>query len=126
MSHTALIGFAPLTTLERINDPAWKRPGRMMCDAGALRFLPGETSVPLIVNHDDTRRIGTVRTLMRWDDRPAPVSSRRGHRRPARLADPERHQCSFGYKSGGRSQDVFGCEIQTRLRHRGQRARGNI
>ena len=72
MSHTALIKFAPIFTLERFNDPAWSRPGRTMYYNGALRFLPAETSIPLIVDHDDSREIGAVHELfkMDWTDGP--------------------------------------------------------
>ena len=36
MSWTSLIRFAPLTTLERVNNPAYQEPGRTLYDTGAL------------------------------------------------------------------------------------------
>ena len=56
MSHTALIRFAPLTTLERVNDDRWKDRGRTMYDPGGLTFAPSKDSVPLLVNHDRRTR----------------------------------------------------------------------
>jgi hypothetical protein len=66
MSHEAIIKFAPVFTLDRFNDPKW-RPDRRMYYPGALRFLPGTEAVPLIVDHDDDREIGTVQKLHKWD-----------------------------------------------------------
>jgi hypothetical protein len=72
MSHDVTIKFAPIFTAERFSDPAWTRPGRTMCYPGALKFLPGTTTVPLLVDHDDGREIGTVNRLfqMDWVDGP--------------------------------------------------------
>ena len=68
MNYTTLIRFAPLTTLERLNDPNWARPGRTMYDHHSLTFLPHRTSVPLLINHDPEREIGIVRELTRFED----------------------------------------------------------
>jgi hypothetical protein len=38
------------------------RPGRDLYQRGSLRFLPGQETVPLLVDHDDDREIGIVRT----------------------------------------------------------------
>jgi hypothetical protein len=81
VSHSALIKFAPLHTLERHNAPRWNRPDRYLFEAGSLQFAPGISEVPLLINHDDARRIGTVHELFpngvaRW-----PVGMRSGHRR---------------------------------------------
>ena len=40
MSWEALIRFAPATTLERLNDPAWLDSDRLMYDATGLKLLP--------------------------------------------------------------------------------------
>jgi hypothetical protein len=72
MTYRATLRFAPLTTLERINNPNWKRPGRTMYDAGALTFFPGKSSAPLLVNHDKTREIGVIDELMRFEDTDGP------------------------------------------------------
>ena len=45
MSHTTLIKFAPIYSLERHNDPKWNRPGRALYASNALRFAPGKTEV---------------------------------------------------------------------------------
>lgn len=62
--------FAPVFTSERFNDPRWTRPGRTMYSK--LEFIPGKTSVPLLLNHDDDREIGTVDLIYRgeWIDGP--------------------------------------------------------
>jgi hypothetical protein len=72
MTHTALVKFAPIFTLERFDDPAWTRPGRKMYYPGALQFLPGRTSVPLLADHDEDHEVGTVDKLfqMDWTDGP--------------------------------------------------------
>jgi hypothetical protein len=35
---------------------------------GSLGFLPGRSSVPLLVNHDEGREVGVVHELVEWDD----------------------------------------------------------
>jgi hypothetical protein len=72
MTHVALIKFAPLHTLERRNDPRWTRPGRTLYEPGALKFLPSVSEIPLLVDHDYSRRVGTVHELFRmeWIDGP--------------------------------------------------------
>lgn len=75
MTHTAVVKFAPISTLDRLNDPAWTRPGRTLYDRSALRMLPGRETVPLVVDHD--REIGTVNALYvtEWHDGPWLVAS---------------------------------------------------
>jgi hypothetical protein len=51
---------APVFTFDRFNDPKWARPGRTMYEREALRVLPGKTSIPLIVDHDDGREFDTI------------------------------------------------------------------
>lgn len=72
MSHTTLVKFAPIDTLERHNDPRWNKAGRALYTSNALRFRPGITEVPLLVDHHDDRRIGTVTQIFRmdWTDGP--------------------------------------------------------
>ena len=65
VTHEINIKVAPIFTLERFNDPAWTRPGRWMYEG--LRFLPGQTTAKLLVNHDAKREIGIVHHLWRWD-----------------------------------------------------------
>jgi hypothetical protein len=73
MSWKATLKFAPLLTLDRINDPAWQKPDRHMYDGmRALTFRHKHTSAPLIVDHDGNHEIGTVTDLWRleWVDGP--------------------------------------------------------
>lgn len=72
MSQSVFIKFAPVFTLERYNDPVWARPGRMMYEPGSLKFMPGENSALLLVDHDYGREIGRVHRLSRddWLDGP--------------------------------------------------------
>jgi hypothetical protein len=67
MSYSATIKLAPVWTFERHTDPRWNRPGRALYEPGSLRFLPGRTEVPLLVDHNEDRQIGTVRELFRMD-----------------------------------------------------------
>jgi hypothetical protein len=115
MSHTALIRFAPLTTLERVNDERWKRPGRTMYDHGALTFAPGKSSVPLLVDHAKEREIGVVHTLTRYEDTDGPWLAAIAEitELPCWLRKYE-SKASFGYLPAGTSNDVFGCEIARR------------
>ena len=107
MSFTSLIRFAPLTTLERLNDPTWVRPGRTMYDHDSLTFFPNRTSVPLLVNHDETRVIGVVRELTRFEDTDGPwlAALATVTDRPAWLKRGTR--ASFGYR-GGRTSSFDG------------------
>lgn len=66
MTHTACIAFAPVFTVKRFEDPAWK-PERILYESGALRFLPSRESVPLVVDHDDSQEIGVVHALYTLD-----------------------------------------------------------
>jgi hypothetical protein len=65
VTHTAVIKFAPAFTAERFLDPASARPGRTMYQR--LQFLPSKNAIPLLVNHEDDREIGTVHELFRMD-----------------------------------------------------------
>jgi hypothetical protein len=69
MTHSALIRFAPVFTRDRFDDPAWAKPGRTMYER--LDFWPTKTC-PLLVDHDDSKEIGTVTELsrMEWLDGP--------------------------------------------------------
>jgi hypothetical protein len=72
VNYDALIKFAPVFTHERFNDVTWARPGRRMYERGALEFMPGWDSIPLIVDHDDEREIGVVHRFgaIDWVDGP--------------------------------------------------------
>jgi hypothetical protein len=111
MSHTALIRFAPQTCIERYNDPRWQRP-RTVYDPGSLKMPPGRTSVPLIVNHDDDRVVGSVRAFSRMEDvgDPWTVAHATIDRCPSWLRKDDT-KASFGYKVLFENPDVFGCEV---------------
>jgi hypothetical protein len=108
VSYTTLIRFAPLTTLERLNDPLWARPGRTLYDHNSLTFFPNRTSVPLLINHDATREIGVVRELTRFEDTDGPwlVALATVTNRPQWLR-PGTTRASFGYR-GGRTSSFDG------------------
>ena len=64
----AHIQFAPIASLERLNDPAWNRADRTLYDSGSLSFMPGRTEIPLLIDHDVERRVGVVNTLYRIEE----------------------------------------------------------
>jgi hypothetical protein len=111
VSDRALIAFAPLVTLQRVNDPAWQH--RTMYDPSALTLAPGHTSAPVLVNHDERRAVGTVDRLVRHEDVDGPWLACLAtiDRSPGWLQRDTR--VSFGYKPAGRGE-AFGCEITRR------------
>jgi hypothetical protein len=62
----ACIRFAPVYTGERVQRGV--KPGRTLYSRGSLTFLPGRSSVPLLVDHDKGREVGVVHELVEWDD----------------------------------------------------------
>jgi hypothetical protein len=66
------VQFAPLATLERMNDPTWNRAGRTLYDSGSLSFLPNKTGVPLLVDHEKSRHVGIVNRLYRSEEPSGP------------------------------------------------------
>jgi hypothetical protein len=114
-TYTSLIRFAPLTTLDRVNDPAWKAEGRTLYDSSSLTFVPGQTTCPLIIDHDDTKQIGVVRSIARFEDVDGPwlAAVATIYDRPAWLKKYDT-KVSFRYKPAGTSNDVFGCQIVRR------------
>ena len=68
----AHIQFAPIASLERLNDPAWNRADRTLYDSGSLSFMPGRTEIPLLIDHDEARQVGVVQHAVphRGDGRP--------------------------------------------------------
>ena len=102
-THTALIRIAPIHNLARHNDPAWNRPGRNLYEAGSLRFLPGVSEVPLLVDHDNNHRIGTVHELARieWIDGPW-IAARASLSDPPAWLRQYQTKASFGHKNYNR------------------------
>ena len=70
MSHTAMIRFAPVEPKDAVDrmNAGTLNLDRQWYWRGAFSFLPAETSVPLVVNHDMTQEIGTVRSLFPYQD----------------------------------------------------------
>jgi hypothetical protein len=65
MSTTALIKFAPVVTLKRVeHDPTWQDPDRTLYWSGSLELHPGYREIPVIVDHDFERQVGTVDSLV--------------------------------------------------------------
>jgi hypothetical protein len=61
------VKFAPVFTLERFNDPRWNRTGRTLYESGAFEFPPNKDTIPLLIDHEDDREIGTVHSLFKMD-----------------------------------------------------------
>jgi hypothetical protein len=70
MTCEVCIRFAPVFTTERM--AAGVRPGRALYQRGALQFLPGRSTVPLLVDHDKDREVGVVHELVEWADTDGP------------------------------------------------------
>ena len=62
MSYDATIAIAPLLDATRFGNPEWEREGRDSYWGGSLTLLHRE-GVPLLVDHEDNRQIGTVHAL---------------------------------------------------------------
>jgi hypothetical protein len=111
VSHTCLIRFAPQTCIERYNDPRWQRP-RGMYDPGSLKMLPSQSSIPLVIDHDVNRVVGSVRSFSRMDDVDGPwyVAHATVDRCPAWLRNRDT-KASFEHKNLFVNEDVFGCKV---------------
>ena len=68
----AHIQFAPIASLERLNDPAWNRADRTLYDSGSLTFMPGRPEIRLLIDHDENRQVGIVRRLYRIEEPDGP------------------------------------------------------
>ena len=67
MNHTAVIKIGPLVTANALRHPCSVRAGRKLYQRGALEFL-SVTGVPLLVDHDTSRQVGTVHELINFPD----------------------------------------------------------
>jgi hypothetical protein len=96
----ASIMFAPLHTLERHNDPTWNHPGRTLYEGRGLGFKPSVSKIPLLVDHDDERRVGTVHAIhrMEWTDGPWMVAYATVHDPPRWLRRYDT-KASFGFSA---------------------------
>lgn len=67
MTYEAAIAIAPATTVERLNDPAWRdgEPDRLMFDPSGLKLV--RESVPVMVDHSEGNVVGSVKRLMRLE-----------------------------------------------------------
>lgn len=66
MSRTALLRFAPGFTPLLVDDPKLVR--EYMVERGAIQPPSLSKPIPVLVNHDESRQIGTVRTLAIYDE----------------------------------------------------------
>jgi hypothetical protein len=71
MTYEASIKFAPISTLERINDVS-RSKDRILYDRGSLEFFPNRTCVPLLIDHDESQEIGRVNLLLPYEDTDGP------------------------------------------------------
>jgi hypothetical protein len=69
MSVAACIQFAPIFTAERMAEGARATD---LYQRGSLRFLPSQSSVPLLVDHDKDREVGVVHELVEWENTDGP------------------------------------------------------
>jgi len=94
----ASIMFAPLHTVERHNDPKWNHPGRTLYEQKAIRFMPGVSEIPLLVDHDKSQQVGVVDMLYRlqWTDGPWMVANATVHDAPPWLRK-EDTKASFSF-----------------------------
>ena len=67
MSREVVVKFAPIVSVERLGNPIWERAGRTMYWPGALKFLPTQTEIPLVVDHNMDRQVGVVHELFQLD-----------------------------------------------------------
>jgi hypothetical protein len=65
VSHTALIKVGQLVTLSVLLDPGSVRAGRELYQRGGLQLLQG---APLLVDHEDGRKVGSVDELLEFPD----------------------------------------------------------
>jgi hypothetical protein len=61
MTAIALIKFAPVVTLKRVNHETWQDPNRTLYWSGSLELATRE--IPLLIDHDWERQVGTVDAL---------------------------------------------------------------
>ena len=90
--------FPPIFTIERYDDPKWNRAGRTLYEHGALRFPPGLSTVPLLIDHDDDREVGVVHSLFQggWIDGPW-LHARATVTDPPAWLRKHDTKCSFGF-----------------------------
>lgn len=80
-----------------------------MYNPGALTFMQGKDSVPLLVDHNDDRAIGVVHTIMRFDDTDGPWLAAVGEVTDLPSWLRRDTKASFSYKAANTSHDVLGC-----------------
>jgi hypothetical protein len=104
---SALIKIAPIVSTERVNDPTWTRPGRVLFWSGSLSFLPGRSTIPLVIDHDVSRQVGTVHDLftMDWIDGPW-ICARATLDNPPGWLKPYTTRASFGRLDVSESERV--------------------
>ena len=63
---TAVLRFVPAYTPHLLDDPRLVR--QLMVERGALTKVKLDEPIPVVVDHDLDRQIGTVRSIDVWDD----------------------------------------------------------
>ena len=66
----AVVKFAPLLSVERVNDPAWQDAERTMVTQSTFRLPHKKECVPLLADHNPDVELGTVKDWFRlkWID----------------------------------------------------------
>jgi hypothetical protein len=83
-----------------------------MYDPGSLKMLPSQSSIPLVIDHDVNRVVGSVRSFSRMVDVDGPwyVAHATVDRCPAWLRNRDT-KASFEHKNLFVNEDVFGCKV---------------
>jgi hypothetical protein len=98
----ACIQFAPVFTAERMAEGARATD---LYQRGSLRFLPSQSSVPLLIDHDKDREVGVVREIVEWENTDGPwfIARATVTHRPEWLK-AFRTKASFGYANVERQE----------------------
>ena len=107
-----MIRFAPVYRGDLVLDPVLRREGRTLYGAGAFVTIP-DKEIPLLVDHDPDRQIGTVRELFKYEN-----VDGRWHAALVDITDPppwlaRRTPVSFSFIALSRSH-LDGCKTVTR------------
>jgi hypothetical protein len=102
MTVAACIQFAPIFTAERMAEGARATD---LYQRGSLRFLPSQSSVPLLIDHDKDRAVGVVHELVEWENTDGPwFIARATVTHPPEWLKPFRTKASFGYANVERQE----------------------
>ena len=98
MSREVIVKFAPIASTERLGNPIWERAGRTLFWPGALKFLPTQSEIPLVVDHSMERQVGVVTHLFQldWTDGGPWICARAQVDNPPGWLKPHETKASFG------------------------------